>query len=337
MPEAPGGSGSGSGSGSGESPSGGWVSVPCPGFCPIWPCEWVYLNLPAMEYYVPPDPVGRAFPYSGWILLQLGVFPSDESGTATGCNMVWGGTLYTEGDPDFGQEGFRYMRIWVCCNNKTMSYPEVNFDFYDGIRDIGDPDPDINICVRRLCLTQVFCRCTEYTDTNLPGFNWGVASSPKFTVESTCSDISITDFNALTSMEVRCLCNNITCDCTGIPTSLNVSIQCDGSEVGSGTLDFMASSSNVSFPHWEGLITLVPGLGSCTMNAYLVCGTNPPDGYSLTFGQPSCPFPCPCFEFITAYAVFASGTQSGECVPFNITLTFVGWSSCAGTTSIVIG
>lgn len=307
--------GDGSGAVSGTSPQ-SWVTIECPGFCPIWPCQYVYVQIPAMEYYVEGDPLPHTFPYSGWLLLTEGVPVYGDFPT---CNKGWSGSLTTiDGD------GVRTMDVVVCCNDEKTSYPTVHFNFSDSI-----VDPPVSICVRNICLTEIVCRCTNSTDTTLPGFNHGVASAPHNGWDSVCSTTTINDLNSLTTWEVRCLCNGA-CDCTGIPTALNVSIQCDSgsgyAEVGSGTISFTGPNAAVDLPHWEGTVTLVPGLGSCSVTGYLVCRSNPPDSYDVTFGQPSCGFPCPCFDLITALG--SSGVGTGECDPFSITIAFSGWIGC---------
>lgn len=323
----------GSGSGGGSTDIQTWVAIDCPPFCPVYPCPYIYLNLPAMEYYVPPDPVARSFPYSGWLLCSTGASIDDSP-----CNgHTWSATISTEGDPEFGQEGSRTLTVQVCCDTEKTSWPTVSFDFEDHIRNIGDPDPEIFICVRNICLSNISCRCGDQPNTGLPGYNHGVASAPKFNKASTCSDITINDQNALTSMEVRCLCNG-SCDCTGIPTSLNVRLECDSGSgfetVGTGTIDFTSGTDDIDFPHWDGEVTIDSTHGNCVMRAGILCNSNPPDSYAFFLGGSPDPPTAICLDLITATA--GAGVGTGSCDPFSFTLTFTGWIGCFGTARWVV-
>lgn len=310
-------------------------AILCPGFCPIWPCEYVYLNLSSIEYVIDGDPTIYPFPFSGWVLLRHNFVPDEDPElNIPNCGRHWGGYFRVDGDPMFGQEGFRDIYIFVCCVNKDLSYPVVHFNFQDHIREIGQPDPNIYICIRDICLDIIVCRCTDRPEPGLPGFNYGVASSPTFSAESTCSDITINNFNSLTSMEVRCFCNDA-CDCTGIPEGIPVLLQCDdGSgyeDIGSGSLVYFDQTDDIPFPHWEGEVAFTVGADSCSVRVFLLCGTFTGESYNFTVGPPEDIPPPGCIALVLDL-IAATGTATetgGSCDPFCFEVDMGGtWIGC---------
>ena len=343
MPVEPPPSGSGGGSGEPAVSPESWVNTECPGFCAFWHCPWIYLNIPAMKYFVPLDPVGVDFPYSGWVLMKQGAIPEDmQTGIKCG-GKAWTAELVTIGDPEFNQTGERRMKIVVCCFDQNLSHPTVHFNFTDSLREIGQPDPAIAICIRNLCLTEVYCRCVDSPYPNLPGYNNGIVYSPKFFAESICSDITINDSTALTSLEVRCLCTGI-CDCEGIPTELPVLLQCynDGTSswetIGEGSMTFVESTVDIPFPHWDGQVVTETD-PACTFRVGILCSSNPPETYDFFIGG-SILGGETCEEILNAIECGPPNCPVwfGRCDPFGFVQYFSSWiPHCAGTFRWVVG
>lgn len=318
MPIIPGGEPSGGDPGGG----GGGTILPCPGVCPVWPGKYIYCKIPGGTSYVcgmsAPVPIA---PTTTYLQLVRGDTPGWVNGRCGGTG--WYGVSVTTPDP-MVWEGTATLRIFVCCTNEKLSYPVIWVYYEDHIRLIGEPDPDVSACLEAACMTTIRCECYGIPDSGLPGYTHGTATLPNTDLPlyyGTC-DCNIAVIGGGEEFEVKGYGFGA-CDCTGIPLSMPVTLECAGDfihllEVASGSMAYTEADSvtipALTGPHWEGTMT---GGSGCVWDVGL---TYNPVVDSLAYyfilrGDPPCSNPCPEIDPVAT-------SSASNCDPFYVQINY---------------
>lgn len=333
--EDPGGGGSGSGgSGSGDVLTfENWVTIPCPGFCPIWPCKFLVLEIPtATRYNCGTDLFD--FPFFGVpLLVRVDAVPA-WVGDGNACKgRFWSGSYTTpEPDPGSGTEGTATVQFFVCCDTENTDHVRLWLDLVDNRRPIGDPAPSRHACIKNACMKNFTCQCIDYPVVDKPGYNHGFSLLPNtdLGLYQDC-DCQIFVTGGTQEFNVKCLCAG-NCDCYGVETSLAVKFECfdfDANElvlVAFGTIEWVEGPGTnpfgITIPHWEGTMVGTAGpLGGsgCIFDVAMVCSTGESfmEYFFAARGAPDCPEQpaCPPIPPVTL-------APSSGCNPFYLQVVF---------------
>ena len=324
MPIIPGGEPSGGDPG----PIGG-TGLPCPGVCPIWVNEYIYVKIPGGTSYIcgenPPVTIQATTTH---LQLHVGETPEWVNGVCS--QRGWSGVSIITPDPLF-YEGSAALRVFVCCKNEKLSYPMLWFYYTSSIRLIGEPDPDIRACFEGACMTFIVCECYGTPDTGLPGYTHGTATLPNTDLPDyygSC-DCNIAVIGGGEEFEVKAFGFG-PCDCVGIPYGpIPVQLECFNltppptyNLIASGSISYTEDPSPLvpeGGPHWAGTMDSALGDGCYWDVSYQY---NPDtDSFVLDFDGPNgvgCTAP-PCSPYSTPGAVTAE-----SCDPYYVRISFSG-------------